>query len=110
MRDNIQHERLRKVRKELGLSQSEFASSIGVEQAYLSHLENGKVGIGSKILFSLIEKYNISSDWIFTGEGSMFKQNNSRIVAKAIMDIEKVIENLKRQGIDVKTSLAKGTV
>jgi transcriptional regulator with XRE-family HTH domain len=96
-----QHERLREIRESLGMNQSKFSSSLGIDQAYLSQLENGKVGIGNKFMLTLMDKHNISSDWILSGEGSMFKQDNTRIVAKALIDIEEIIKNLKNQGITI---------
>jgi transcriptional regulator with XRE-family HTH domain len=99
--DNNQNIRLKEVRNYFGLNQSDFSKSINIDQAYLSQLENGKVRIGSKILLSLSEKYQISIDWLFTGKGSMFIQFEDD---KALRAIEKILVDLKDQGFNINVS------
>jgi len=104
MNFNHQHIRLKEIRKSLGFNQQEFSELLGIDQAHLSQLEHGKIGIGNRIMVTLIEKFNISSDWIYTGKGSMFKHNDTEIIAEAIIDIEKIISNLKIKGIKINIS------
>ncbi len=64
--------RLKILREKLGLSQSEFAKKIGTSQGYLSELERNLKKPGSDLLLSLKRLFNVSTDWLLTGEGPMF--------------------------------------
>ncbi|OFY98845.1 MAG: hypothetical protein A3K10_16585 [Bacteroidetes bacterium RIFCSPLOWO2_12_FULL_31_6] len=91
--------RLKEVRTVLKMNQTEFSSSIGIEQTYLSQLENGKIGVGNKILLTLIEKHNISIDWLLTGTGSMFKLNEIEAI-KIIYELEKMLMGVKNKRLN----------
>ena len=61
-------ERLKKWRKDNGLSTSEIAEKTGLSSGGLSEYENDKKLIGSKTLLTLYEIYKIDINWILTGE------------------------------------------
>jgi transcriptional regulator with XRE-family HTH domain len=50
------------------LNQTEFASSIGVSQGYLSSIENGLREIGPQVLLSISDRCGKSIEWLLTGE------------------------------------------
>lgn len=58
---------IRSIRKERGLTQSEFADKIGLSRSYLSDLENDRKNISTKTLKLLSEKLNVSTNYITTG-------------------------------------------
>ncbi len=74
------NERIKLLRKELGLNQNEFGSKIGVAQTYLSQIESGTRDLTDKILkIILLENWggkNVNSEWLQTGEGEMFLQQS----------------------------------
>lgn len=57
--------------KLLGLSQAEFAQSIGTSPGYLSTVINGKCFPGSEFLAQLRSRFDINLDWLITGKGGM---------------------------------------
>lgn len=62
------------IRDKLGLSQSEFAKSIGLEQGSYSGLESGKKGSLTKqtaLLLNLV--HGVSMDYLYKGEGDIFE-------------------------------------
>lgn len=61
-------ERLRKWRKDNGLTTSEIADKTGLSTGGLSEYENDKKLIGSKTLLALYENYRIDINYILTGE------------------------------------------
>lgn len=65
------HKRISRIRRELDLTQKQFAEELSVSQAYISSLEKGKREVSANIVRSLMRQYKISSDWLMTGEGSM---------------------------------------
>ena len=65
-------ERLRMVRESLNMTQKDFAESLNMSNSYYSQVENGNGAPGYDILVQLVMRYNVSLDYVFTGEGSMF--------------------------------------
>jgi len=66
------HQKIKIIRKILGLSQEEFASKIGMKQRNYSYLENGQYELSYKILRSIIEIYDVNLCWFWYGKGEMF--------------------------------------
>ena len=58
--------RIRQVRG-FDLTQTEFASRIGVAQSYLSALERGQKEPGAAVLLAIKHEFGKSVDWLLTG-------------------------------------------
>ncbi len=71
-------DRLKEIRLDSGLSQSEFSKKLSVKQSYYSDLENGKREITTKVITSLSENFNVSSEWLLFNIGNKY-QNTSAI-------------------------------
>lgn len=65
-------ERVKEVRKYYKLTQNEFAEKLGVSREYVSRLENGKENPSYNTLLSFDVFFNVSQDWLTTGNGKMF--------------------------------------
>lgn len=63
--------RLKLLRKNLGLTQAEFAKKLGISQNFLSSIERGERKISSELCLSLIE-LNVNLNWLIADKGSMF--------------------------------------
>lgn len=73
-------ERIKKIIEVKGISKSKFMKELGYSHVAFLNWEKGKQ-IGDKTL-SLIEmKYSINSDWLRTGEGSMFLEEKESAVS-----------------------------
>ncbi len=70
--DNKISERLKYLRKQLNLNQKEFAERIGYKQNTVSEAETGKRSIAKRYLETVVDKFNVSHAWLFTGIGTMF--------------------------------------
>lgn len=66
------HTRIKQLRKELKLSQQEFAERIHISRSQLSYYESGTVSIPERSQKEICEKFNVSIDWLRTGEGEMY--------------------------------------
>ncbi|MCX7731596.1 MAG: helix-turn-helix domain-containing protein [candidate division WOR-3 bacterium] len=64
--------RLKKIRKQLGMTQKQFAKSIGggCTSAFISAIEKGKSKPSCEILMG-VERLGFSAHWLMTGEGKM---------------------------------------
>lgn len=65
-------DRLRKVRKELDLTQQEFAERIGSSQNVLANYEIGRRNPSNSVINNICKTFNINESWLRDGEGSMF--------------------------------------
>lgn len=61
-------ERLKKIRINENLSQTDFAEKLNVSRSTLMLVEQGKREINAKILESLKKIFNVSADWMLFGE------------------------------------------
>ena len=64
-------ERFKAARKALGLTQVEFAEKLGMTQAGISAIESGRVSTSDRMIQILSNTFNISAEWLRTGEGEM---------------------------------------
>lgn len=68
------NERIKQIRRELGLTQTEFAKRIGLKQNSIALIESGKRNISAQAILSICREYDVNEEWIRTGEGEMFEQ------------------------------------
>lgn len=64
-------DRLKILRKELHLNQTEFAQKLGLRQTTYSSYENGNNRIPDHLLVSISAIYGVSETWLASGEGPM---------------------------------------
>ena len=67
-----QGERVKQVRKELGLSLEKFGEKIGLRKSSLSQIENGINNLTDQTIRGICREYNVSYDYLIDGEGEMF--------------------------------------
>lgn len=70
-------QRIKNLRKELGLNQTEFASRIGITQTSLSQLEGEKNGISYDVFKAIISEFNVNPVWLMDGIGTMYGVENA---------------------------------
>ena len=82
------NERLKKLRRELGLTQQEFADKIGVKRNSLANYETGRNTPIDAIIVSICREFNVNEDWLRTGKGNMFiKLSYSDEIAQFVGDL-----------------------
>ena len=74
------NERIKMLRSELGLNQSEFGERIGVKKSVVSTLESGKTNLTTRNADLICKEFNVRRDWLLNGTGEMFQPNNSDAV------------------------------
>ncbi|GHU54812.1 hypothetical protein AGMMS49975_15710 [Clostridia bacterium] len=77
-------ERLKELRKEMGLTQSEFSQKIGIPQSTYAHYENGMRPIRDVHILSVCRGFNVSESWLRTGDGEMFNKPNEDSIGEII--------------------------
>lgn len=66
------NERVRALRKELGLTLQAFGDRLGVTRATVSRIENGVNNLSDQMVVSICREYGVSEKWLRDGEGEMF--------------------------------------
>lgn len=70
------NERFKELRKELGLTQSEFGKILGLSTSGVSDIESGRRNVTEQhlIMLSNYKKKMINIEWLRTGDGEMFRE------------------------------------
>ena len=69
------NERIKKLRKALGLTQQEFANRIHISRGALATYEVGRNEPLDAVLSLICREFNASENWLRTGEGEMFVES-----------------------------------
>ncbi len=88
--------RIRDVRKSRGLTQQEFARSIGIHRAYLSKVESNQNEPSEHLILSMCRVLGIGYSWLKFGSGERYEgvfPSRSEAVLRVIEEIHKRIES-----------------
>lgn len=78
--------RIKKIRKELDLTQQEFAERIGSKRNTIAKYETN-TNVPSAAVISLIcREFNVNENWLRTGEGEMFRSTSRHDVIAKFME------------------------
>ena len=66
------NERLKKLRKELDMTQQEFADRIGISRGNIGAYEVGKNAISNAVISLICREFNVNEKWLRFGDGEMF--------------------------------------
>jgi len=101
------NERVKLVRKELGITQGEFGSRIGVQRSTISQMESGVSTVTQQTIRSICREFRVNEDWLRTGEGEMFSQLTTEEELMAfVTDLTTVSDSFKARLV---TALARLT-
>ena len=67
-----ENERVRMLRKELGLTLEKFGERFGVKKTSISDIENGRRNLTDHMFMSICREFNVNPDWLRNGDGEMF--------------------------------------
>ena len=76
------HERLKKLRKALDLTQQKFADKIGMKQNTIAQYEIGRTVPSDAIIFSICREFNVNEEWLRNGTGEMFKSDRDTAIVR----------------------------
>ena len=79
-------ERIKKVRKELDLTQRDFGAQIGTTQNAIASYEIGRREPSAAAVNNICKTFNVDEHWLRTGEGEMFAQRSRDDELTAFMD------------------------
>ena len=100
-------ERVKTLRKELGLTLEKFANPIGIHRGSLSAIENDKSGMSDRTLLAICREYGVSERWLRDGEGEMFVPvtRNEKIARFAGVLMKDETPDFRRQLVEILADL-----
>lgn len=65
-------DRIKKIRKELDLTQQEFADKLGIKRNTVASYETGKSNLSDGAVSLICREFSVNEEWLRTGKGEMF--------------------------------------
>ena len=97
-----ENERVKELRKSLGLTQEKFGERVGLKKSAISQIESGVNGVTDQLRLAVFREFNVNEDWLRTGEGSMFVESNEdEEITKFLGDILSDQPDFRRRLISV---------
>lgn len=79
-------ERVKELRKKLGLTLEKFGEKLGVTKQTISRIENGVNSLTEQMLKSICREFNVNEEWLRNGTGEMFSPAPSDALYKLKQD------------------------
>lgn len=74
--------RIKRLRKNLKLTQAEFAERIGLKSGAIGLYESNDRNVTDRSISLICEKFSINEDWLRTGEGNMEVKSDDSLLEK----------------------------
>lgn len=102
-------ERLKEIRKTLGLTQQEFADELGISRNNIASYETGKSNPGDSVILLICRTFNVNENYLRKGEGEMFIQldRKDQLVLWASEVLNNESESFRKRLIDALKVLDK---
>ena len=87
------NERIKALRKELGLSQAEFGEKIGVSRSVIANIELNRVEPKDLMVKHICDVFNVNELWLTDGSGDVFSVKPQR--DKSLDELLNLYQGLK---------------
>jgi len=84
-------ERIKAIRKALGISQRSFCGGIYLSHSFYAKIETGTRNPNERVYELICNKYKVNKDWLMTGKGDMFDETPPDI---EILQLTEIIKEL----------------
>lgn len=74
------NERLKKIRKNLDLTQQNFAERLGVKRNTVAQWELGINSLTDQVVTSICREFDVNEEWLRNGTGEMFKASPTDVL------------------------------
>ena len=99
------NERIKELRKTLGLTLDKFGERVGLRKSSLSQIENGVNGVTEQLIKSVCREFNVREEWLRTGKEPMFNAFPQTVLDELCVQYD--LDKLDRQIVDIYISLPK---
>lgn len=80
------YDRIKELRKNLGLSQKAFGEKLGVSRSSINNIDSKAVPLKPLFIDHLCDVFNVNKEWLENGNGEMFLASSENIVEKLIRE------------------------
>lgn len=77
-----QNERIKEVRKSLGLTLEKFGERIGLKKSAVSLIENSKNAVTDANVKAICREFGVDYIWLTTGDGEMFVDTDDDFIER----------------------------
>lgn len=75
-----QNERVKELRKVLGLTLEKFGEKLGIQKSAVSKIERGENNLTEQMTKSICREFGVDYIWLTTGDGEMFVESDNDIM------------------------------
>lgn len=98
-------ERIKQLRKALGLTQTEFGEQVGLTRSAMQNIEYGRNGPSRSAIQLICNTFSVNERWLVAGEGDMFEPIAGRSATMAILGSKYENSPVVRAILDAYTNL-----
>lgn len=87
---NLKNEKttIRRLRDELGLSQTELANTLKMSPSSISKIEKSERALTDRFISQVSKEFGVNENWLKTGEGEIFiDSSDNELIAEIAADI-----------------------
>ena len=77
-----ENERVRELRKTLGLTLEKFGERLGVKKNAISAIENGRNSLTDQMTRAICREFGVDYIWLTTGDGEMFVDTDDDFIER----------------------------
>ena len=99
------NERIKELRKSLGLTQLEFGEQVGVKANTIGNYEIGLRTPSDAVIRAICREFNVNENWLRTGEGEMFNPQDEKLAAFVGSLVADDSEPFKRRMVELLADL-----
>lgn len=82
-------ERIKSLRKALGLTQQEFADKLGVKRGGIANYEIGRNEPADSVISLICREFDVNEEWLRSGSGEMFiEKTEDEEISEMLADIQ----------------------
>lgn len=99
------NERIKELRKSLGLTQLEFGEQVGVKANTIGNYEIGLRTPSDAVIRAICREFNVNENWLRTGDGKMFNPQDEKLAAFVGSLVADDSEPFKRRMVELLADL-----
>lgn len=99
------NERIKDLRKSLGLTQLKFGEQVGVKANTIGNYEIGLRTPSDAVIRAICREFNVNENWLRTGDGEMFNPQDEKLAAFVGSLVADDSEPFKRRMVELLADL-----
>ena len=80
------NERIKLLIETLNIKKSDFAKRLNLSQPFVSELCSGSKNPSDRTIMDICREFNVSYDWLTTGEGDMFEELPEGLIDEVVLE------------------------